>query len=845
MEDPIDRYAEMKHKLVVGALLHDIGKLVQRADEKPTSMTHAEFGARWLEDREALHDFAHFARYHHSPGEYGETFLLGFMHLADWLSAGERLDPEHEKSAWEREAILLSIFSKITLDERQMLPAGQAGVWEGRYYELAPASEFTFPKRLGEVRRKGTSENYRVLLRGLEKDLDALGENISVNSLLFLLEKYLSFVPSYTRRAKNDTRQDPDISLFDHCKLTAAVSACLLDYCSERWGRDLSRWSQENMDFILGSLSKYEKEESEPGGGAGLKEEPAFLLTDINLSGIQNFIYNISTKGAAKSLRARSFYLEMLCEDLAQEVLGRCGLERPNILFIGGGRVRILAPNLKAVEVALRDIERDANDFLRRLGGGLSANISWVEMRGVDMVISPGEGSSLPEILEDLSREAELRKHVRPSDELVSGMKTGPFEPLKEECRICHVETDAPVDLAEEGEESLFVCPTCKGLVELGRHLKSRPRHIYIREKGQGVGAHEPGLELPFGFLMWKERPVELRLALVLGDRWSPSSYQGPEYVGFALPAYESAAVTFEELANESVGEARLGVLRMDVDDLGNIFARGIPRNEMSFTRYSVLSRMLNRYFREYIPAVLSGEAEGAGSLPLFERPRGKRRAAEIIYSGGDDLFVVGAWNDLLEAAFDIAACFNRYACENPELHISGGLVVHAHDHPLYRLAQLSEAEEARAKGLPGKNAFCLFARENHWEGYRKAFREILLPLLTLKEGEVAALKPWQSEGEEGKARYYVELPIPKGLLRRLMQLFREAGAPDGKLRLPILCYVLARARERLEKSGGDKWQEMKPVWDKLESSLKDYVGVQTKAIFTAFSCADLLSRGG
>lgn len=837
-------HEKSKRKLVMGALLHDIGKLVQRADDRPTSSSHSDFGARWLESRETVKEYADFAKFHHSPEEYRDISLLAIMHLADWLAAGERLDPEKELAEWEREAVLLSLFSKIALDETGEEATGGFEVWEGRYYELVPASELISPKKLGEMKEMGTTPKYRALLEGLERDLDTIGRNLSANTLLFLLEKYLSFVPSYTKRARNDRRLDPDISLFDHCKLTAAISLCIYLYCADLWGLDMSKWGSDQLEFILGGLEKGDNKGSNEDRDRSLKEEPAFLLADINLSGIQNFIYNITTKKASKSLRARSFYLEMLCEDLAQEVLNRCDLERTNLLFSGGGRVRILAPNLERVKDELRKVEGDGNSFLRRMGGGLSVNITWLELRGTDMVISPETGSKLPSILERLASEAESRKHLRLGEEMANGLDLGPWEPLKEECRVCHVETGDPVSLEEEGEEPLIICPICKGLIEFGGYLRGRPQTIYIQGKDSGDEPPEPRLELPFGWLVWRGRPERLRVALVLGDRWDASSYQSPEHIGFAVPVYKNAFDTFEDMARESVGETRLGVLRMDVDDLGNIFARSIPKGEMSFTRYSVLSRMLNRYFREYLPAVISGDAEGAGSLPLFERPPSKRRAAEIIYSGGDDLFVVGAWSDLLEAAFDIASCFERYTCENPALHISGGLLIHAHDHPIYHLAILAQEEEERAKGLEGKDALCLFKRGAHWEEYRRSFQEVLLPLLTLEEAGKATLKEKNNGGEAAEDKgYFIELPIPKGLLHRLMQIHRIGDGLGGKLNLPMLCYVLARARENLEKVLDEKWAEKKPVWEELEASLKDYVSARTT--FSVLCCADLLSRGG
>ena len=849
MNNSFERHIDTKHKLVMGTLLHDIGKLVQRANEYPTSMTHGEFGARWLENRDCLAQYSDFARYHHDPKEYEEAFLLSFVHLADWLAAGERGDSEEAQGSWERDIVLLSLFSKITLEDRKEAESELNNtLFDARYYDLVPASELIFPKKFADVEIKGTAENYRRLLEGLENDLRILknNDNVGVNSMLFLLEKYLSYVPSYTRRAKGSVHLDPDISLFDHSKLAAAIALCLFCYCSDMWGEDMGRWEPEKFDFILSGLGAVASEEKP----LGLKDEKAFLLIDINLSGIQNFIYNISTKKAAKSLRSRSFYLEMLCEDLADEVLRRCGLERTNLLFAGGGRVKILAPNLKTVKNILGDVELESNTFLSHLGGILSVSLSWVELRGTDMVISTATGSELPKILRTLSEKAELNKYTRPAKLLVHGMEIGPFDPLLEECRICHVETNNPARLEEEGEEPVFVCPTCDMLIKLGGYLKEdhkgNSRFVYIQKKETEPGPCIECLELPFGKLTWRAKPENLRLALVLEGRWNPASYLSPEYAGFAFPAHTPGSATFEELADESVGASRLGVLRMDVDDLGKIFTKGIPEKEMSFTRYSVLSRMLNRYFREYLPLVAEGKFEGGVTLPIFDRPKDKIRAAEIIYSGGDDLFLVGAWNDLLEIAFDISYSFKLFVCENPALHISGGLVVHRHDHPLYRLAGLSQEEEDKAKAAEGKDNFCLFQRTAKWDKYLEIFENVLMPLLTSGNGEKAELKPFKS-GEDEKVRHYIELTIPRALLHRLLQLFRDCGQPEWKLNLPILSYVLYRAREGLEKMAKEeKWVEKKHILEKLEKLemyLKNFDKAETN--FAALCCVDLLTRGG
>lgn len=61
------------------------------------------------------------------------------------------------------------------------------------------------------------------------------------------------------------------------------------------------------------------------------------MLFSADISGIQNFIYNIGGKGVLKGLRARSFYLEILMESAIDEFLERLELTRCNVIYTGGG----------------------------------------------------------------------------------------------------------------------------------------------------------------------------------------------------------------------------------------------------------------------------------------------------------------------------------------------------------------------------------------------------------------------------------------------------------------------------------------------------------------------------
>lgn len=112
---------------------------------------------------------------------------------------------------------------------------------------------------------------------------------MSINELLRIYEDAVSYVPSSTV-----TEESPDISLYMHSKIAAAI-AISMAMCFE---------AEEIHDY---REVCFEEKKS-------FRDRESFKLISGDISGIQQFIYTIPSKGALKSLRGRSFYLEILME---------------------------------------------------------------------------------------------------------------------------------------------------------------------------------------------------------------------------------------------------------------------------------------------------------------------------------------------------------------------------------------------------------------------------------------------------------------------------------------------------------------------------------------------------
>ena len=87
------------------------------------------------------------------------------------------------------------------------------------------------------------------------------------------------------------------------------------------------------------------------------------MLLKGDISGIQSFLYQILSDGAARQLRGRSFYLQLLTEAIAHWVLRQLGLPIVNLILASGGHFYILAPYTKASE-KLEKLQRKISEKL-------------------------------------------------------------------------------------------------------------------------------------------------------------------------------------------------------------------------------------------------------------------------------------------------------------------------------------------------------------------------------------------------------------------------------------------------------------------------------------------------
>ena len=663
-------------KLIIGSLLHDIGKVAYRAGD---GRNHSQSGYEFLKENSPKldNDILNCVRYHHGANLHGAaipTDALAYLtYYADNVaSAVDRRESMDAEDGFDKTVPLDSVFNLLNNNH---------GKAHYAHHVLNSDEEIPYPTEkavdMNESFYSGILDRIKDNLKGLEVSEEYIG------SLLSVLEANLSYIPSSTSR-----RELADISLYDHVKVTAAIAECLYQFCA----------AEGISDYKNAFFSKETDK---------MWERKAFLLYSMDVSGIQKFIYTISSAGALKGLRARSFYLEILMEHILDELLMRLQLSRSCLIYSGGGHCYLILPNTDKAKETIEQHRRDVNKwFMKQFGVALYIAGGYAVCSANDFRNEP-EGS-YSELFRTVSRKISAEKSHRYSAEDILKLNHVHMSGERE-CKICRRTDD---ELDDEGR-----CRICSALNYLSAEILYQDYFIVMTEP------NEQSLPLPGERYLTAGDEKKLR-RLMERDTYVRSYTKNKLCTGKHVTTklwvgnYQTGD-TFEILAEKAEGIKRLAVLRGDVDNLGNAFVNGFQRAQeggryATLSRTAVLSRQLSLFFKLHLNQLLQ-----SGKSNTFSN--GGARQLCVVYSGGDDVFLVGAWNDVIDAAVDLRNAFEQFT--QGTLTISCGIGLCDSSYPINRMALETEELEDYSKKLDGKNALTLFEREGRyaWDVYQKS----------------------------------------------------------------------------------------------------------------------------
>ena len=555
----------------------------------------------------------------------------------------------------------------------------------------------------------------------------------------------------------NDNKEYPDIPYPLNCEPSETEQK---DF-REKVNQELSEYLKdnlENLSLLMLILEKFgsclsfgesnvalvDMARTTAAVATALINNPAEEISLIagDLSGIQKFIYTISSDGALKSLRARSFYLELVTEEVVQQLLEQLQLPLTNVIYAGGGNLYILASGTEDNKKVIQQVRQQFNEWLLN------------EFKGkvflaLDCLNFPITEIATPEFACYWSNETKnlaVQKAQKFSDQIVDFIKP---HHSHEPCRVCHrddVEPKKLKPLNKHNSDSVLACETCRNMFELGSDLFGVK--AIVRSTSENVGSKLPKLSFKISskniyyhlFNNWKPIVPESDTVLLVND-WILEHYQFKHFQNVSpllLGNYgkqseeepehseeEKGFMRAGEMARKAKGIDRVGYLRMDVDRLGQIFAKGLQNNQ-TLPRLAGLSRQMSYLFKVYLNSLAEQRTKNIPENIKQLLPKSEQYNILFIYAGGDDLFISGAWNEVVDFAFDIYQCFRAYTGYNPDITLSGGISIDDIKFPLYQAAKTSGEAEDNAKGN-GKDSLGLFGQVFKWDEWlgRQNFNNI------------------------------------------------------------------------------------------------------------------------
>lgn len=802
----------MKEKeiLIKGALLHDIGKVCYRTGKR---INHSKLGGDFLEQYlkagEETERLLNCVRYHHKDylqkAKLDKNDLAYIVYEADNIASGmDRRENEGEEKGFDPKLNLDSIFSVFYSDKEIQV----ANKYPLIYKDINKV--FNYPRKDISL---ATNSNYEALLNKIKshfitKDIS----QISINQLLQILEEGFSYVPSSTNRA-----EVCDISLYVHSKITSAVASCMKLYFDEQQIQDYKK-------YCFNSGSKI------------FRNEKIYLLVSGDISGIQDFIYTIPSKGALKTLRGRSLYIDLLLEEFVDEYLEQIGLSRANVLYSGGGHFYILAPNIEDTKKAIDKLQAKMNRWLmENIGINLYLAIGMAECSANNLMKSEAQGNLFAIVNKKLKDDKTIR-YSKDEDflEYIFNVENEK-DTAKKECNICHNLVDK-LWIYNSDEE--IACEFCLNLYKLGQDILTQDLVFVISEEKIDGGIKIFGKDKDLYMYAVNIEDIDMFKGKILRIYSKNNLLENDLAIRLYLADYSAKnendeVMTFDDLAKSSCkidkGIKRLGVLRLDVDDLGIAFSSGFVNDKdkiednlryATLSRYADLSKDISMFFKVAINKICAGDLTGCvdfeeKAFNIFAIAKAPKRKVNIIYAGGDDLFLVGAWDEVLEVAIDINRAFKQFT--NGKLTLSAGMAMFSPTYPISKMAEIAGLLVQMSKNRKDKNSIALFGMETNLKANgqlecKHIYTWADFEMKVCKEKMNYLLARLSFDGDK-----FNKLSVGKSLIYRLMDLIQLAD--EDKLNIARFAYVLARMQPKQ-----DKDEQKRKVYEDFVSKMYQWI---------------------
>lgn len=535
-------------------------------------------------------------------------------------------------------------------------------------------------------------------------------------------------------------------------------------------------------------------------------------------------------------MRGRSLYIDLLLEEFIDEYLEQIGLSRANVLYSGGGHFYILAPNIEDTKKAIDKLQAKMNRWLmENIGINLYLAIGIAECSANNLMKSEAQGNLFAIVNKKLKDDKTIR-YSKDEDFLEYIFNVEKEEDTaKKECNICHNLVDK---LWKYNSDEEIACEFCLNLYKLGQDILTQDLVFVISEEKIDGGIKIFGKDKDLYMYAVNIEDIDMFKGKILRIYSKNNLLENDLAIRLYLADYSAKnendeVMTFDDLAKSSCkidkGIKRLGVLRLDIDDLGIAFSSGFVSDKdkieanlryATLSRYADLSKDISMFFKVTINKICAGDLIGCvdfeeKAFNIFGIAKAPKRKVNIIYAGGDDLFLVGAWDEVLEVAIDINRAFKQFT--NGKLTLSAGMAMFSPTYPISKMAEIAGLLVQMSKNRKDKNSIALFGMETNLKANgqlecKHIYTWADFEMKVCKEKMNYLLARLSFDGDK-----FNKLSVGKSLIYRLMDLIQLAD--EDKLNIARFAYVLARMQPKQ-----DKDEQKRKVYEDFVSKMYQWI---------------------
>lgn len=477
------------------------------------------------------------------------------------------------------------------------------------------------------------------------------------DKLYFVCMKYFSNIPALNK-------EKYDISLFDICKITCALSQCLKE------------------------------------------DEDNFILIKGGISGIQKFIYKTNASDGLKMLKARSLYISMFQDICAKYIVRELNLNNCNILYSGGGNFYILASKLHVTKFK-ECVGYINKNILAEHKGDLYLGIAAAEF-------NKSEFNNFEEVWKRVNDElgkAKYRKWaeigLKENFDSIFGSKENSIcegGPLEKTCSICGRIAEEKTD-----EDSENRCSMCNSYVEFMDNAKNKKFYIedfseYESSKIKALGIfNKLKYDISFSNDIKNEKDKKY---------YSINNLKNEDIDGYIFKSVKLKNNSLDDIAKSDteIGDTKIGVIKLDVDNLGKLFIQ-----TTSISKIMGLSRNIAMFFEGFVEQAIENNYVTDDCKDL--KTSNWKDKVNIIYAGGDDTFIVGRYDEVFEFAYALRKAFAKFV-SNEYITFSCGIGMFSPNFPIVETANITEDFLDMAKSIDGKDRVCFLGEVFTWKEF-------------------------------------------------------------------------------------------------------------------------------